>query len=121
MMLSNLRTLGVHKALETAATVIEARGLAKQMHQDPETFEVDIEGAVMLACGAEELYILVGRVDELVPAANLALYDATINLLDDNAPTRMISEWNDREETTQEEALQLLRSLAFEVQAALSA
>ena len=118
-MLSELRKLGVAPILEEAAALIQEKGLARQMHQDPETGEVDVEGAVMLACGAETVSVLVPHPSSIIPPANVALYMATMDVLDAAVPCRYISEWTDQMEVTQEQVVELLRSLASEVSSSI--
>lgn len=117
-MLTQLKELQVHKILRDAIQLIEEKGLTRGMHQDPDTGEIDIEGAIMLACGAPQISILVARVDAVVPAAKLAQFDATLDLLDSASPGKNVSEWNDLEETTQEQVLQFLETWAVAVSSA---
>ena len=117
-MLTHLKELQVHEVLRDAAKLIEERGLTRGMHQDPDTGEIDIEGAIMLACGAPQISILVARVDSVVPSARLAQFDAAIDLLDAASPGKCVSEWNDQEETTQEQILQFLETWASVVSSA---
>lgn len=110
-----LRKLGVHLVLRDAAKLVGQRGLARQMHEDPETGEVDVEGAVMLACGAPQISVLVPHPSTIIPPTKVALYTATMDLLDAAVPCRYISEWTDQMEVTQQEVTQLLLSLASEI------
>ena len=120
-MLADLKELKVHEVLRKASRLIETKGLARGMHQDPDTKEIDIEGAIMLACGAKELSVLVAKVDSVVPLARLAQFDATLDLLDLASPGKNVSEWNDLEETTQEQVLQFLETWAVAVSSAVYA
>lgn len=96
----------IHVLLK-AKNIIAEKGLAKQMHCNPVTGEVDIDGAILLACGAKNLPILVENVFDYIPVTAAANYTQALWLLDAELG-QDVQEWNDLESTTQEDALKLL-------------
>lgn len=118
-MLAELKELGVHDVIRGSMAIIDERGLAKQVHCDPETGSVDIEGALMLACGAKSLGVLVAVVTDVVPPANMALFDATINYLNAASPAGNLANWNDQPEVTQLQVMEFLHSCACVVASAV--
>lgn len=49
-----LKDAGIHEIYRTAASIIGMRGLSQTLTYDPYTKSVDVEGAILLACGASE-------------------------------------------------------------------
>lgn len=105
--------------LRSAATILADRGLSRHMNCDPETGEVDVEGALMLACGAKKVGVLVPYPAEVVPQTQLAVYLSIIDLLDLNVPVEDITKWTDNLEVSQDEVIQLLRTLADTISIAI--
>lgn len=115
MLLSDLKLLEAHLILFRAAQLIGELGLAKQMNEDPDTGAIDVEGALMLACGVAELGVLVPRASKVLPPARMAVYEALLDHLDTITPGRIVSEWTDQTETTQGEVVELLSLTAYSI------
>jgi len=117
--LIEMKTMEADKYLRSAATILTDRGLSRHMNCDPETGEVDVEGALMLACGAKKVGVLVPYPAEVVPPTQLAVYLSMIDLLDLNVPEDNITKWTDKWEVSQDEVIQLLNSLADTISIAI--
>ena len=117
--MKELEQAGIHELLWVAAEILESRGLAKGMTCDPETGEVDLEGAVMLACGAKTLSVLVPYPLSIIPDTSAAPYVAIIDLLDKSVEDANITEWSDQPHIITHDAVRLLRKLADQVAIAI--
>lgn len=49
-----LKDAGINDVYRKAALILETRGMSKMLMYDPYTKSVDVEGAILLACGASE-------------------------------------------------------------------
>jgi hypothetical protein len=62
-MFPTLKELGAHDAYERAAVILEKHGFSNHTTYDPYTKEVDLWGAILLACGAKEKFLAEGVTD----------------------------------------------------------
>lgn len=118
-MLAELREMGVHDVIRKAGSIIEERGLAKYMHCDPLSGNVDPEGAVMLACGAESIGVLVAYPAAVIPAAKMALFDAAMDYLNAASPNGDLAIWADQDDVTQPQVVEFFLSSASEIAGAI--
>lgn len=118
-MLSDLKELGVHELLLKAAAVMKERGLARQFTIDPETGEVDAEGALLVALDAGDIVGLIARPVDRVASNRAAMFQAAVDYLDASCPTGFIWEWTDLEIVTTETVVRLMLDGAFEIAASV--
>jgi hypothetical protein len=62
-MFPTLKELGAHDVYERAAETIDKHGFSNHTTYDPYTKEVDLWGAILLACGAKEKLLAEGVTD----------------------------------------------------------
>ena len=82
------------------------------MHHDPDTGAVDVEGALMVALGAERLPVLVIDVTTILAERPQALFDACIAMIESEVGD--LTNWVDGR-ATQAEAMRLLGRLGDEI------
>lgn len=62
-MFPTLKELGAHHVYEQAIEILEKHGFSNHATYDPYSKEVDIWGAILLACGAKEKLLAEGIAD----------------------------------------------------------
>jgi len=62
-MFFHLKDLKVNEIYREASSIINKNGFSKSLLYDPYTKEVDIHGAILLACGASKKLLIQGETD----------------------------------------------------------
>jgi hypothetical protein len=117
MKLKVLRELGAPNVLRKAADILDERGSIMGVTGHKGTGRVDIVGAIGLALGAPESSVW-GGIDQLhegVAKTNYGLFSAILDALEAKVDESLTT-WNDAH--THDQATELLRSLANEIEGA---
>lgn len=103
-----MNQLGIENVLLRAHDILSECGLAKNMHWNPENGNVDVDGAILLACGAKGIYVIVEDIDQVLPPASVAKYTEALWCLDREVPDGDVVEWADRPEIELADVLNLI-------------
>ena len=101
----------IENVLGRAYDILAECGLAKQMNWDPSTGSVDVDGAILLACDAKGLNVIVEDVSKVLAPANIAKYTEALWQLDAETDEGDVVEWADREDVTLPDVLALIQKV----------
>lgn len=111
-----LQDLGVHEIYKKAGEILSQRGLSQTLTYDPYTKEVDVEGAILIACGASEKILATDENDISkigLPEANIVKVLISIEyieaMIDDELPNWCLSHDTD-------DAVKMLKRLSDRVE-----
>ena len=110
--MKDLQEVKLHETFFKARDIIRQVGFTRNMHCDPDTGSVDVEGAFLLALGVKKLPILVVDTDAVLPEVARGRFDACLVLVESEVGD--ITEWVDKR-ATQAEVEKLLTRLGNEV------
>lgn len=114
-----LKDADIHTVYRKASAILSERGMSKTLTYDPYTKSVDVEGALLLACGASEKLLDTDSTDIAstgIPEANIVKILLGVEyieaMIDDDLP-----HWCSEHET--EDAIKMLNKLADRIEVSI--
>ena len=99
---------GIETVLLRAHDILSECGLAKNMHWNPKNGNVDVDCAVLMACGATGVNVIIEDIDKVLPPASVAKYTEALWCLDRSTEDGDVVEWADQDSVDLEAVLALI-------------